>query len=78
MVFSQSGMASSLCVAGREESVDYEIKYKFQFTKRGPEPSEFCDNLASKMDSFIATIDLSESEEKSINAAKKRAISMVK
>ena len=45
-----------------------EIKYKFHFMKRGPEPSEFYDCLTSKMDGFI--IDLSEPEWK-------RAISIV-
>ena len=50
-------------------TVPHEIKYEFRFMKRGPEPSEFCDCLASKMDSFIATINLSEPEEKSMKCA---------
>ena len=65
-------------MADTEGSVDHEIKYKFHFMKRGPEPKEFYDSLTSKMDGFIATIDLSEPEEKSINEVKKRAVDTVK
>lgn len=78
-----SEMDSSVRVACREEDsvhVDpnFIIKYKFHFMKRGPEPNEFCDSLASKMDSLIETIGLSEAEQKSVDKTKKRAISMVK
>ena len=67
-----------LRMADTEGSVDHEIKYKFHFTKRGPEPSEFYDSLTSKMDGFIRTIDLNESEKKSIKEANKRAMCIVK
>ena len=40
--------------------------------------SDFCDSFASRMDGFIETITFNEFEKRSVNAGKKRSISIVK
>ena len=46
-------LGSAMCSGG----VSHEYKYNFYFMKRGPEPKEFYDCLASKMDGFMKTIE---------------------